>query len=340
MRMSGQRFRPGKMLASAVGGHVAGILALLLLAADAGAQEAPRLVGSGTTMEIVDLVVDRAAKASGGSRARVERMPGVEAVKLFCAGDGPEHPVGLGLVRPLTELERRECAVNGVTEPVEYGLLMEATVLVAAAEAPISGLTSAQLARLVPKEVPVGGALAPNPVARWRDLDKGLPDLPVSLILPPPQSGTWLFLLDRLLEPACKAQPVVAALPAEAQVMACRTPRADAVVPTDPAANATVRSIASRPGAMGVIGFPFFVVNGQGLKVLAIDGVTPSRASIADGTYPLSRVLRLYVKRGAVDPVTASLRAELTPGRALGPGGYLDTMGPLPAPTAAGAARK
>lgn len=301
------------------------------LAADA--RDHAFIVGPGLPMEIVDLVTERAARA-GAPPARVERMGTPEAVAAFCAGTGPAHPDALGTLRPLTVEETAACAANGVTAPRAVPLLMDAAVLVAAADGPLAGLTAAQLHRAVARELEVGGRLVPNPHRTWRDIDPALPDLPIALVLPPPQSGTWVFFADRVLEPACAAQPALHAMPAERKREICRAARTDAVVPTAPAAVRTVATIAERPGAVGLIGYPFAVLNGKGLRMLALDGVAPERAAVASGAYPLSRPLTLLIKAGAEqgNPGMAALLAELAPGRALGDTGYLATTSPLPPP--------
>jgi phosphate transport system substrate-binding protein len=57
--------------------------------------------------------------------------------------------------------------------------------------------------------------------------------------------------------------------------------------------------------SLGYFGYAYYSTNADRLKLVAVDGgsgcVTPSDATIADGTYaPLSRPLYIYVKHAAL----------------------------------------
>ncbi|MEM7117095.1 MAG: substrate-binding domain-containing protein, partial [Chloroflexota bacterium] len=52
--------------------------------------------------------------------------------------------------------------------------------------------------------------------------------------------------------------------------------------------------IAGNPNAIGFLGHGQYVANEADLKVLSVNGVAPSAATVADGSYPLARPLYLY----------------------------------------------
>jgi phosphate transport system substrate-binding protein len=53
---------------------------------------------------------------------------------------------------------------------------------------------------------------------------------------------------------------------------------------------------------MGYFGYAYFEENKDKLKVLKVNGVAPSPATIADGTYqPLSRPLLIYVNKKSLE---------------------------------------
>ena len=63
--------------------------------------------------------------------------------------------------------------------------------------------------------------------------------------------------------------------------------------------NVIVENIAGNATSLGWVGYAFYVENADTLKAIDIAGdegcVTPSDESIADGSYPLSRALYIYV---------------------------------------------
>ena len=54
-------------------------------------------------------------------------------------------------------------------------------------------------------------------------------------------------------------------------------------------------AIAADPNAIGFFGYAYFQRHADELHALAVDGVTPSAATVTDGTYSLARPLFLYV---------------------------------------------
>jgi len=81
----------------------------------------------------------------------------------------------------------------------------------------------------------------------------------------------------------------------------------DAVMRPDyvasPNDNVIIEGIAGRPTSLGFVGYAFYVENQERVKALAIDGgegcVAPTHETIADGRYPYSRLLYLYVNKTA-----------------------------------------
>lgn len=59
------------------------------------------------------------------------------------------------------------------------------------------------------------------------------------------------------------------------------------------------QAIAAYRGAIGIIGVSRDDPEAPGVRILAIDGVLPTRAALLDGTYKLNRPLFLVVRRGA-----------------------------------------
>ena len=58
--------------------------------------------------------------------------------------------------------------------------------------------------------------------------------------------------------------------------------------------NVLVQGILGSPYAVGFFGYAYYAENSDVLKVLSIDGVTPTRETVDDTSYPLARPLFLY----------------------------------------------
>lgn len=93
-----------------------------------------------------------------------------------------------------------------------------------------------------------------------------------------------------------------------------------------------VKRLQVEPDAFGIFGFSYVFENKGVIAANPVDGVSPSEESIADGSYPLSRPLFLYVKATSrsVAPGLVEFLVEYTSERAMGPNGYLVDAGLVP----------
>jgi phosphate transport system substrate-binding protein len=78
---------------------------------------------------------------------------------------------------------------------------------------------------------------------------------------------------------------------------ACDTLRTDNIVEIDGDYTETLSRLAANKQAVGVFGLSFYENNTDKLKVATMETIVPSTATIADGTYPVSRPLFMYVKK-------------------------------------------
>ncbi|HRD46970.1 MAG TPA: substrate-binding domain-containing protein, partial [Caulobacter sp.] len=71
--------------------------------------------------------------------------------------------------------------------------------------------------------------------------------------------------------------------------------------------NAIVQTLTRTPGALGVFGYSFLEENGDKVKAATVNGIAPTSTTIANGSYPLSRSLYIYVKKSNIG-VTPGLK--------------------------------
>jgi len=96
--------------------------------------------------------------------------------------------------------------------------------------------------------------------------------------------------------------------------------------------NLIVQKLLSDPMALGILGFSFLDQNADRLQASKIDRVLPTFQSIAEGKYPVSRPLYIYVKKAHVGvvPGIEEYLAEFTSENAWGEAGYLADKGMIP----------
>ncbi|MBL0930797.1 MAG: phosphate ABC transporter substrate-binding protein, partial [Alphaproteobacteria bacterium] len=90
------------------------------------------------------------------------------------------------------------------------------------------------------------------------------------------------------------------------------------------------------PGAFGIFGYSFLDQNRDRIEGKTVDGVAPTFENIADGKYPVSRSMYIYVKKAHVGviPGLREFVTEYASERAVGQRGYLASRGLITLPPA------
>ncbi|MCB2203285.1 phosphate ABC transporter substrate-binding protein [bacterium] len=120
---------------------------------------------------------------------------------------------------------------------------------------PVNNLTIAQLK-----------AIFSGSVSNWKDV--GGIDMPITVVGRPPNSGTYLFFREHVLD----GDPY--------------GPSTETV----PTTSAVIRFVKSQPGAIGYGGLAY----GSDVTHCAIEGVEPTAENVRSGSYPIARYLYLF----------------------------------------------
>jgi phosphate transport system substrate-binding protein len=312
----------------------AAVLALALAGA-AQAQDSIRIASSSTVYPFVTAVAERFGQNSGFRAPVIESLGSGGALKLFCASAGKGSPDIAGASRRITPAEMSSCAANHVTEITEIAFGYDGIVIVNAKSGQRFALTRRDLFLAVAKTVPLKGKLVPNPYRRWDQIDAALPHEEIMVFGPAPNHGTRDMFDEMVMDVACQDFPEIRALDAKARRSACQALREDGpfIEVTEDYSIILQKLLAERK-AVGILPFSYVDQKGDEVKAASLEGRTPSRESIADGAYPLSRPLYLYVKK-AHDGKTPGLREflrEVTSDKASGKNGYLTESGLVPLP--------
>ena len=237
----------------------------------------------------------------------------------------------------MKQSEFDRCVENGVTDIVEIKIGYDGIVVATARTGQSFNLELNDLYEALAKETPgADGQLGPNAAKTWNEVNKALPATRIQVYGPPPTSGTRDAFLELGMAPGAKLIPAVAAIEKQDKTRfetIAHTLREDgAWIDSGENDNAIVQTLNRTPGSLGVFGFSFLEQNMDTVKAETIDGVAPSVATIADGSYPLARSLYIYVKKAhiGVTPGLEQFVQEFMSEGAAGRGGYLQDRGLVP----------
>ncbi len=259
---------------------------------------------------------------------------------LFCNSRDPSFAPVVMASRPIKEVERQACIRNGVGEIKAYDLGLSGVIVAQRKRRKPIDLTVRDLFLALAARTPVRFAgtceLVDNPHYTWSDIRDGLPDWPIEVYGPPLTSGTRsafisLALREGAMDVDCMRELRYAdGKTFDAVVTNLRTD--GAWIDAGENDNVLLAAIKVMPKSFGVVGYPFYQNYAETLSAASISGVAPSLETIGDGAYPLSRVLRIYVKTQAVEqnPAAQAFVDAMTGAAATGEGGYLSAAGLAP----------
>lgn len=299
------------------------------------------IVGSSTVYPFTTAAAEQFGKATKFKTPKIESTGTGGGIKLFCSGAGVETPDIVNASRPIKKTEVETCAKNGVTQIVEVKIGYDGIVLANSKKAEQMKLSRKDIFLALAKEVPSpegGDKLVANPYKTWKDVNAKLPAEKIEVLGPPPTSGTRDAFVEMVMDHGCAEFAPIKALKStdEKKFKAvCQTVREDgAYIEAGENDNLIVQKLEANPKSLGIFGFSFLDQNADKMQASLVDGEAPDFKSIADGKYPVSRPLFIYVKKDHVGkiPGIAEFLAELTSDRAWGENGYLAEKGLIPMP--------
>lgn len=243
------------------------------------------VTGSSTVEPISVRVSELADELSGGGLAATVEGPGTgDGFKLFCAGDADVT----GGSRAIKDEEAQACADAGVNF-VELQVAIDGlTVATNPANTAVECLDTAALYALIGPES--------EGFANWSDANAlatelgskhvPLPDAPLVITGPGEESGTYDSFVEFAITKIAKEREQDAGT------------RADYTSSAND--NLIVEGIEGSDSSLGWVGYAYYQAEGDSMKAIAIENedgacVAPTDETIADGSYPFSRPLFVYV---------------------------------------------
>lgn len=297
------------------------------------ARDTIRAVGSSTVYPFATVVGERFAEATGMKKPQIESTGTGGGLERFCAGVGPETPDIANASRRMKKSEFEKCQTNGVTDIIEIQIGYDGLAFGEAKSGPGIALTLEDIYKALAAE-PYG---KPNTAKTWKDVNPALPAVAISVFGPPSTSGTYDSFKELLLMAGCDKNPEMKALKdsdKDRHDKICGSFRgAPYYVEQGENDNLIISKLDKNPTSLGAFGYSYLSSNTDKIKAISVGGVSPSMATIADGSYPGSRPMFIYIKKKHVGVIPGLIEYVTEFAKGSASGGYLNERGLIP-PTA------
>jgi phosphate transport system substrate-binding protein len=246
--------------------------------------------GSSTVQPITSLVAELFNEDVGPGVSISVDGPGTsDGFVLFCDGETDIQDAS----RPIEQEEIDACSANGV-EYIELAVAFDGiTVMTNPANADVTCLNDGDLYALFgPESDGIDTWDGADSLAKQVGGNGGFPSLPLEITAPGEESGTYDAFIDLAgIEDIALEQGVP-----EDKAAALRTD-----YQASPDDNVIITAMEGSDSPLGFVGFAFAEGAADQVKIIQVDGgsgcVEPTRDTIADASYPLSRTLYIYVNK-------------------------------------------
>ncbi|HET9672275.1 MAG TPA: substrate-binding domain-containing protein [Actinomycetota bacterium] len=249
---------------------------------DGGVTGSLNVSGSSTVEPITSLVAEKFRSEHPDVEIAVDGPGTSDGFELFCNGETDISDAS----RAIDEEELAACQENGI-EPVELEVGLDALTVIGNPANPIECLSFGDLYALFGPEAEGFGSWSDaNGLAAEVGGVGGFPDMPLTIVAPGAESGTFGSFIEIALKDIAgeREQP-------------------DDVLRTDYQSsaddNVIIDNAAGNESGLGFVGFSYAQAAGATVKEFEVDGgsgcVAPSPETVIDGTYPIARSLFLYV---------------------------------------------
>ena len=283
------------------------------------ARDQIQIVGSSTVYPFATIVAERFGNKGNFKTPVIESTGTGGGMKLFCQGVGESNPDITNASRAIKTSEWEDCQKNGVKDIVEVIIGNDGIAFANSIKGPKLNLTRKQLWMALAEH-------GPKP-KKWNEIDPSLPDAKISVLIPPPTSGTRDAWDSLVMGKGCPAEVK------EKNKKDCEVIREDgAAVEAGENDTLIVQKLEADPKAFGIFGFSYLESNSDKIQAADIEGVEITIDSIQDYSYPIARPLFFYVKKAHVGviPGLKEYVEEFVSEDAIGDEGYLIDAGLVP----------
>jgi phosphate transport system substrate-binding protein len=311
---------------------LAAVAATLATSTMAYARDQISIVGSSTVYPFATMAAERFGQDSGFKTPVIESTGTGGGMKMFCGGVGVKFADITNASRAIKSSEAELCASNGVT-PVEFVVGNDGLAFASSNNAQRMNIGIEHIAAALAEELPGVGT---NPFTTWDQVDSwvakqtntatiGLPNRPISVMIPPPTSGTRDAMGELFMKNGWKEL----GLDGKGYKNIREDGRAIEMGEND---NLIVEKLVSDPEMFGIFGYSFFDTNRDKVQAADLNGVELNFDNIASYEYPGARPLFFYVKKEHVGviPGIKEFINEFVSEKAMSIDGYLFPAGLVP----------
>lgn len=301
---------------------------LMAVASSLLANDQIRIVGSSTVYPFTSYVAEEFKATTKFKTPVVESTGSGGGMKIFCSGVGLDTPSFTNSSRAMKTSEFETCKANGVKEITGLMVGYDGIAIAQSNKNPPLNLTKEQIFLALAQEVPSkdGKSLIPNPYTKWSEIDLSLPKREIRVLGAPSTSGTRDSFDEMLMEEASKSFPAYGGK----KYKKIRTDKA--YIPSGENDNLIVRQLTQDKDAIGYFGYSFLEENQDQIAGITLNGVAPTASNIAEGKYPLSRSMFIYMKNAHIGKIAgvAEFLNLYAQDAMIGQKGVLKTIGLIP----------
>ena len=290
-------------------------LIMSLMSSVSYARDQISIVGSSTVYPFATVVSERFGK-SGFKTPVIESTGTGGGMKLFCKGIGVNTPDMTNASRAIKTSEKEMCFKNGITDISEVKIGLDGIAIIHAYSNKQVNFTVEQIWQALAEQG--------SKPEKWSDIDSSLPNIKISVLVPPPTSGTRDAFNELVLKKGC---------PKTIDKSKCELLREDgAAIEAGENDTLIINKLVGDVNYFGILGYSYYESNKDKVRAVTVNGKTISLKSIQDGSYPISRPLFFYVKNQhiGVIPGIEQYVKEFTSKKATGKRGYLTDVGLVP----------
>mgnify|MGYP006175489339 CR=1 FL=1 len=318
---------------------VAASAASIIFSGAANARNQISIVGSSTVYPFATIAAEKFGQSSGFKTPVIESTGTGGGMKLFCKGIGVEHPDITNASRAIKSKEAKMCADNGV-EYQEFIVGNDGIAFSNSLKGSHFKISIAHVAAALAAELPYQGIdnanASANKLKTWADVDAytakrtgsalaGLPNIPVTVMVPPPTSGTRDAMGALFMKNGWKKLGF--------DGKGYKSLREDgAAIEVGENDSLIIEKLVADPNMFGIFGYSFFDQNRDKVQASLMDNVELNFETIASYKYPGARPLFFYVKKMhiGVIPGMKEFINEFVSEKAMGIDGYLFPAGLVP----------
>ena len=262
------------------------------------ARDTIQIAGSSTVLPYASIVAEEFGNTFPQFKAPVVGSGGTSGgLKQFCNGVGDNTIDIANASRKIKDTELAACKKAGVNQVLEIKIGYDGIVFASNSHKAAFKLRPQHVFAALAAELPSNGKMVSNPYTRWNQIDKTLPNEPITLVIPASNHGTREVFQEKMVDAGCETYEAFAKLDKDAQKKACSNFRKDGrVIEISGDYTETLARLKTSPSAVGVFGLGFYDQNRDKLRVATVNNVAPSEKTILNGSYPVSRPLFFYVK--------------------------------------------